>query len=85
MNFTQNSTVDSVTTKPGPEVAVPPFERSLEEFSHNCDAMLYELVCTEIKLKLLIKGQILSRNLNILNICLTSFNMWHRVFVGIVG
>ncbi|XP_063687370.1 uncharacterized protein LOC134820725 [Bolinopsis microptera] len=43
VNFTQNSTVDSVTTKPGPEVAVPPFERSLEEFSHNCDAMLYEL------------------------------------------
>ena len=44
MTFTQNSAVDSVTTKPIPDIAVPSFERSLEEFSHNCDALLYELV-----------------------------------------
>jgi hypothetical protein len=44
VTFTQNSTVDSVATKPGPDIAVPSFERSLEEFSHNCDALLYELV-----------------------------------------
>ncbi|KAL5251005.1 hypothetical protein ACHWQZ_G016664 [Mnemiopsis leidyi] len=43
VSFKQNSTVDSVATKPGPDVAVPSFERSLEEFSHNCDALLYEL------------------------------------------
>lgn len=43
VTFTQNSTVDSVATKPGPDIAVPSFERSLEEFSHNCDALLYEL------------------------------------------
>ena len=44
VSFKQNSTVDSVATKPGPDVAVPSFERSLEDFSHNCDALLYELV-----------------------------------------
>ena len=54
MSFKQNSTVDSVATKPGPDVAVPSFERSLEDFSHNCDALLYELVGFVSKLLLFV-------------------------------
>lgn len=42
-SFTLNSTIDSLQVKGAPEPSTPSFERSLEDFSQNCDTLLYEL------------------------------------------
>ena len=43
-SFTQNSGIDSLHGKAAAEPTVASFDRSLEEFSQNCDTLLYELV-----------------------------------------
>lgn len=43
VSFSSNSTVDSQTVRSAPEPNVPPFDRALEDFSQNCDSLLFEL------------------------------------------
>ena len=42
--FANNSSIDSQAARLQSDPSVIPFDRAMEDFSHNCDVLFYELV-----------------------------------------